>query len=315
MFGGGVKFNPAKDIPDLTGKVVVVTGGNSGLGLSTVKAYAAHGPRIFLTSRSIERGQAAINEVKTTHPKADVELVQLDLANFDSVTAAAQKINADTDRLDILILNGGISSVEVGLKEGYENAFATNHMGHALFTQLLMPTLLKTTKLPGADVRCVAVSSEGQRLFAPKEGIVYDKLKTPMESYSGMALYGQSKLANALFALQLSREYKDITSASVHPGFVATSIWHGEKTMNKYVMSFMRGVVSIFAATSDEGAHNQLWASVSPDVISGRYYEPVAKLDKDGKWSKDPVAAERLWKWTNEELATKRGTSWPAAAA
>lgn len=191
-------------------------------------------------------------------------------------------------------------------------------MGHALLTQLLMPTLLRTAKEPGADVRVVAVSSVGAKRTAPKDGILYDQLKTPMESFGGMALYGQSKLANICFAKSLARAYPQLTCSSLHPGNVATPIYAGEKASFGTVIDFMYKtvflpVINMVGDTPETGAFTQLWCSVSKDVKSGAYYEPVGKPDKESALAKDEAFADKLWDWTSKELQEHGAPGWAKA--
>jgi NAD(P)-dependent dehydrogenase (short-subunit alcohol dehydrogenase family) len=152
------KFNPLHDIPNLAGKVCLVTGGSSGLGEATIKALAQHKPdKVYLAARSIQKANAALLRIKESSPaarSANIEILDMDLASYDSIKNAAARINKEVPRLDIVHLNAGVAMVPAALtKDGYEVQFGTNYMGHALLTQLLMPKLLQTASLPGADVR------------------------------------------------------------------------------------------------------------------------------------------------------------------
>lgn len=190
-------------------------------------------------------------------------------------------------------------------------------MGHALLTQLLMPTLLRTAASPNADVRVVAVSSVGAKRFAPKAGILFDQVKTEMKDASGVALYGQSKLANILFIKSLAKRYPQLTASSAHPGTVVTPIYGGQKIsmgfagdlFYKYVVM---SVVNLTGVTPDEGAKTQLWCAVSGEVKSGKYYEPIAKPDLESKLAKDEAFADKLWDWTNKELKSHGAPGWPS---
>ncbi|KAK4495078.1 hypothetical protein PRZ48_013405 [Zasmidium cellare] len=202
-----VLFNPARDIPDLSGKVIVVTGGNAGLGVETVRALAQHNPGcIYLCARSLSKAETFISEIKASSPSANIKPVHFDLASLESAKAAANEIIKATPRLDLLYLNAGVSAVAPGLtKEGYEWQFGVNHLAHAMFVQLLMPLLQDTASTnPESDVRIITVASEAAKMMAPKEGIIFSQLKTEMASQSGMARYSQSKLANILFAKKLA---------------------------------------------------------------------------------------------------------------
>jgi hypothetical protein len=184
----GVAFDPARDIPSLAGKVIIVTGGAGDLGRQVAIEFARHKPaRIYVADlpRDGDPGGASVvsairDAVADEH--APISFLALDLSSFDSIKRAAAELCAAEERLDIAVLNAGIMRVASGTTaEGYEIAFGINYLGHALLTKLLMPTLLRTAAdVPGADVRIVTVSSEGHNL-APKGGIQFDKLKGPCE--------------------------------------------------------------------------------------------------------------------------------------
>lgn len=181
----GVAFDPARDMPSLAGKVILVTGGAGDLGKQAAIEFARHKPaRIYIADLPRDDGGASVisairDAVSDEH--APISYLGVDLSSFQSIKAAIAKFCAAEDRLDIAVLNAGIMRVQSGTTaEGYEIAFGINYLGHALLIKLLMPTLLRTAELPGADVRVVAVSSEGHNL-APKGGILFDKLKGPCE--------------------------------------------------------------------------------------------------------------------------------------
>jgi NAD(P)-dependent dehydrogenase (short-subunit alcohol dehydrogenase family) len=225
----------------------------------------------------------------------------LDLASFDSVKHAARTVLADSNRLDVLMENAGIMAAPPALtKEGYELQFGTNHVGHALLARLLMPLLLKTAATPGADVRVVVLSSMGVTL-APAGGIQFDKLKTKCEEMSSWVRYGQSKVANALFARQLAKEHRELTVAAVHPGGVNTNLGHFMKEQSA-LLNRLYSLASLVLATVETGARNQLWASVANDVVSGEYYVPIGVRNKGPATIRDDVLAKKLWNWTEEEL-------------
>jgi len=206
-----VSFNPDKDIPDLRGKVILVTGGNIGLGRESIYQLAKHNPsKIFLGARTKAKADATIAEIKKELPSANITFLDLDLASFASIKQAADTFEASSKRLDMLMNNAGIMACPAALtKEGYETQFGTNHVGHALLTKLLLPTLQRTAKEPGSDVRIINLSSSAHN-WAPKGGLVFDAMKTDMQSYSTWARYGQSKVANILFNKELAKRYPSI---------------------------------------------------------------------------------------------------------
>lgn len=301
----GVSFHPGKDIRSLEGKVILVTGGNSGLGKQSVLEFAKHSPaEIWLGSRSIKKAEEAIKDIRRQVPKAQpIRAFQLDLSSFQSIREAAATFHQQSGRLDLLILNAGIMIVPHSTtKDGYEIQFGTNHMGHAVLSKLLLPTLLKTVEQPGSDVRVVVLSSSAHG-YAPKsEGIDFDTLKNTGEKYSTTVLYGQSKLANILFAQGLAQRYPQLNVSAIHPGVVNTNL---TKTMKENSVG-MRIVASIFSTVVgvpvEKGVLNQLWAAAGSDVVSGDYYEPVGLAGRGTKWTKNVKLAEKLWTWTENEL-------------
>jgi len=204
-------------------------------------------------------------------------------------------------KLDVLFLNAGIMATPAGLTEqGYEIQFGTNHVGHALLTKLLLPTLLETAKTPDADVRVVSLSSAGHAL-APSKGIIFDELKTDMASSLTLTRYGQSKLANVLFTKELARHNPQFTAVSLHPGVVNTELYRSMGTwfgIGK-VLDLVRKTV--YTSVQD-GAKNQLWAATAKDVKTGEYYTPVGVLGNGSRNAEDEELAEKLWTWTEEEI-------------
>lgn len=204
--------------------------GNSGLGQESVLQLAKHNPsQIFLAARSPDKGQAAIHNIKEVVPKANITFLQLDLTSFASIAEAAKVVNSSVSRLDILMNNAGIMMTPPGTtKDGYEIQFGTNHMGHALLTNLLLPKLLSTAEEVNADVRIITLSSAGH-LWAPKGGLQLETVQSEQRNLSTRQRYGQSKLANILYSIELSRRYPAIRCVSVHPGSVKTGLSRGLK--------------------------------------------------------------------------------------
>jgi len=307
MFGlfGGKSFEPDTDIPDLSGKVIIVTGGNTGLGKESVLQLAKHNPsQIYLAARTESKARSAIDEIKTQVPDAKVEFLSLDLTDFASVKAAADTFTQKEQRLDILLNNAGIMAVPYSTtKQGYEIQFGTNHMGHALLTKLLLPTLLKTAEEPKSDVRIVNLSSEGHNL-APRDcGIIYDQQAA--ENYGPWPRYGCAKLANILHARGLASHYPSITSVSLHPGVIKTELYATTQRDNMIIRYGLATVGGLFMKTVPEGTKNQLWACTAPkeEVREGYYYKPVGSNGAGSGWAKDTKNVDELWEWTEKELA------------
>ncbi|AEO68959.1 1a08903d-7cff-4785-9fdd-5c4cbe85d42c [Thermothielavioides terrestris] len=324
-----VSFDPKKDIPPLTDKVILVTGGNVGLGKQAVLEYARHGPGlIWLAARSVEKADAVIDEIKHQVPDANIKALELDLASFASVKKAAATVLSTSPRLDILMLNAGIMAATPGLTaDGYELQFGTNHMGHALLTKLLLPLLLQTaatttttsssknhannSSSPSpspSPARIVVLSSDGHR-FAAKPGIDFATLKTPAEGLGAFGRYFQSKLANALWARELAARHdatQTLVVAAVHPGMVRTQLIERAGGSPAVVRAAIRAAAALNLIPSVEhGVRNQLWASVAApgsDLVSGEYYEPVGVAGRASALARDGELARRLWEWTEKEL-------------
>ncbi|KIY48186.1 retinol dehydrogenase 12 [Fistulina hepatica ATCC 64428] len=312
MWGGYRKFDPLKDIPDLSGKVILVTGGeflltdgNVGLGKETILQLARHNPaHIYLAARTQSKAEQAIADIKKDVPDVRITYLPLDLTSFASIKKAADLFLAQSSRLDLLINNAGIMATPPGkTAEGYEIQFGTNHMGHALLTKLLLPTLLETAKQPGTDVRVISVSSRAHN-FALYP-ITYDQ--DELNSRFAMSRYAISKLANIQYARELAAHYPHITSVSVHPGSISTDLYNSMENRG-----FLYGVVIPFMkswiwASVQDGAKTQLWAAtVSKDKLqNGAYYEPIGVKTLGSEFARDVTGSKRLWEWTQEELIAK----------
>lgn len=301
-----MSFNPDRDIPDLSGKVILVTGGNSGLGKESILQFAKHNPRqIIMGARSQSKAQAAIAEIQEVVPRANITFVEINLSSFASVKKATDQVLQECDRLDILLNNAGLLGVDPGLtQDGYEMQFGSNHMGPALLTKLLMPLLDKTSKLPNSDVRVVQLSSSLFQL-APKGGILFPELKTPMASFSGRTLYGQSKLANLYFMKSLAKRYPAIKCVSLHPGVVKTGITNETQNSYRYLSWIIALFIKLFFNSVEVGVLGQLWASTgkASEIKSGAYYEPLKKERRGNEVVDNSELAEKLWVWTEREFS------------
>jgi NAD(P)-dependent dehydrogenase (short-subunit alcohol dehydrogenase family) len=304
LFGKGHSFDPRKDIPSLAGCVILVTGGNNGLGKETIKQLAMHKPtKIYMGARNAAKAEEAILDIKREVPSADITFLEMDLASFASIKRAAESFLSTNDRLDILINNAGVFATPPGLTEdGYEVQFGTNYMGSALLTRLLLPILTKTAATPGADVRIVNISSEIYR-NAPKAGLLLNQVKTPLTEISTIARYGHSKLANIYFAKSSAQRFPNIKSVALHPGLVRTNIGGG-MSANRILSVIFQLFTSVASVDVDTGALNQLWASTadSAKVKSGAYYIPFFKEVQRAGIESDMGKAEELWRWTEQEF-------------
>ncbi|KAK4150236.1 retinol dehydrogenase [Chaetomidium leptoderma] len=301
----GVAFDPARDIPSLAGKVILVTGGAGDLGKQVAIEFARHKPaRIYIADLPRDDdGASVINAIRdaVSDEHAPISYLGVDLSSFESIKTAVAKFCAAEDRLDIAVLNAGIMRVQSGTTaEGYEIAFGINYLAHALLTKLLMPTLLRTAELPGADVRVVAVSSEGHNL-APKGGIQFDKLKGPCEDIKYYQRYGQSKVAIIGLARELAQRHPQIKVVAVHPGRIMTGMARGLQKESRLFRA-AAPISPVFCVSPAIGVRNHLWAATGADVESGKYYEPVGVPDKETAVAKDRSLSSRLWEWTEKEL-------------
>ncbi|TVY59892.1 putative oxidoreductase [Fusarium oxysporum f. sp. cubense] len=304
--GPGDSFNPDRDIPSLEGKVILITGGNAGIGKQSALALSKHQPsEIWIAARNAKKAETAIAEIKQQSPGVDVRFLELDLSSFASVKSAAQTFLKSVSRLDILMLNAGIMACPPGqTSEGYEVQFGTNHMGHALLTKSLLPLLTHTaSSSPGSDVRVVSVSSIAHK-FGPSGGIQFDTLKSTASGMSTTDRYGQSKLANILFIRELALRHTELTPVSIHPGTVKTDLQNSNG--GSWMLSaFQKFVVPLVGVSVEEGAKSQLWAATAKGVKAGEYYVPVGVSGNGSQLSKDKVLAKKLWDWTEKELESQ----------
>lgn len=304
-----VAFSPDTDIPDLAGKVIIVTGGSSGLGKESALQLAKHNPSaIYITARTEARALAAMAEIHEAVPasKGKIKFLELDLGSLASVKKAANEFLSVSSRLDILMNNAGLMAAPAGVTtDGFEVQFGSNYMGPSLFTKLLLPLLLETAETHQADVRVVNLSSE---LFkqAPAGGLRLDGCMTPMEDISSLARYGQSKLANYYHTLSLAKKHPGLKFVAIHPGVVNTGLFDDFAARRPWLGGMIKVLGSMFLTDVHRGACGQLWASTADSnaVRSGGFYNSSLKEYKD-KILKDEAAARDLWDWTETEFARR----------
>ncbi len=257
------------DIPDLSGTVAVVTGGNAGLGLSTVHQLMAHGAHVVASSRNVERGQQAVEGLGPQRGSAEV--LQLDLADLSSVRAFAHQVGERHTRLDLLINNAGIMMVPAATtSEGFELQIGTNHFGHFALTGQLMPLIRAT-----AGARVVSVSSLAHTSGRIDEGNV-DTVHELSSTYSKTKAYGNSKLANLLFAYELQRRFSghrlDAMSVAAHPGVSSTGL--AEHLIPPRLRRVIRPVFELVTQPPDAGALPTLRAATDPNAWGGQFFGP-----------------------------------------
>jgi NAD(P)-dependent dehydrogenase (short-subunit alcohol dehydrogenase family) len=272
----------------LYGKTSIITGSNSGIGLETANTFAEQGARVIMAVRNIEKGYAARDLIKKDHPHAEVEVMELDLADLDSIRFFAERFQDKFPSLDLLINNAGVMTPPYAkTKDGFELQFGSNHLGHFALTGHLLPLLSATP-----DSRVVTVSS----LAHKGADIFFDNLDGT-NGYKAMKFYGQSKLANLMFAQELDERLKQhgqsTMSIACHPGISATNLF---KFGGKDAPNFMKGILYKFLQPADMGALPTIFAAMSPSLKGGEYIGPDGKGQRKGYPAIDtphPVASNK----------------------
>ncbi|KAI4520707.1 NAD(P)-binding protein [Schizophyllum commune Loenen D] len=317
LFPPKSKFS-VNDIPDLSGKVMLVTGGNSGIGKETVKALLQHNAKVYIGARSPERAADAIKDLLKETGK-EAYFLRIDLGDLKSVKAAAEEYQSKETQLHALFNNAGVatlsqdtvtadgacnaflgspsSSYQVA---GYDCQFGTNVLGHFYLTKLLLPTLLSTAQAsPSGDVRVVNTSSSGHSMV---DTIDFNTLKDggARRKLSPTALYGQSKLGNIVFANELARRYGDqgIVSTSLNPGNLSSNLF---REVNPIVVKLMQWTVMYPVPF---GALTQLYAAtMGGKELNGKYLIPWARIGKPSRAAEDLALGKKLWEWCDEQVA------------
>lgn len=288
--------------------------GNAGIGAETVFQLAKHRPaRIYLAARTASKAHQAIASIQKQLPSpVDIRHIPLDLSSFKSIHTAADKFQADSNRLDILILNAGtMGNPAVKTEDGFEIQFGTNHVGHFLLTKLLLPSLKKTivdlqAKGMTPDVRVVTLASVAH-VTSPDtlEGMT----STPsLLAGSTWVRYGASKAANILFASELARRHPELLSVAVHPGAVDSDLYSHAKSTSAVLKRALGLTASCFFRNVSSGALNSLWAATTAreNLVNGAYYTPVGYRSNGTAFVQDADVARRLWDWTEAQIAERR---------
>jgi len=278
----------AENIPDQTGRTIVVTGANSGLGESTARELAAHGASVIMACRTTSKGDAAAARMS-----GDLTVVRLDLADLASVRSFA----SDCGPIAVLVNNAGVMAVPAQrTADGFEMQIGTNFLGHFALTGLLLPKITD---------RVVTLSSGAHKIGK----INIDDLNWRKRRYSRWGAYGQSKLADLMFAYELQRRLtatgSPVISVAAHPGYAATELQSKTQSVQDFVMAFGNRLV---AQSADRGALPTLFAATSADVVAGAYYGPdglgelrgYPKRVTSSGASRDEAVATRLWKCAEE---------------
>ena len=303
----------AADIPDQSGRVAVVTGANSGIGLIAARELAVAGAAVKLACRDTAKGESAASEIRESSPGAEVEVLALDLSDLSSVRGFASGLGVE--RLDLLVNNAGVMATpRRETADGFELQLGTNHLGHFALTGLL---LAKLKASPNA--RVVTVSSSAHRTGR----INFDNLQGKRR-YMRWSAYGQSKLANLLFAFELNRRAEAaglaLRSMAAHPGYAATNLQSAgpgigggiTAVLNKTVMAVSNRVI---AQSAEMGGLPTLYAATFPDLPGGSYIGPDGPLEQRGHpkpvgssgAARDPETARRLWEVSQELTGVEFG--------
>ena len=280
-----------EDIPDQTGRTVIVTGANTGIGFETARMLTLKGAKVILACRNTTKGQEALDRLLAEAPHGVVFLEQLDLSDLENVAAFAARFRETNAKLDLLILNAGVMvPPESKTAQGFELQFGVNHLGHFALTGRLID-LAQATE----GARVVVVSST-----AARRGVMdFDDLHFEKRGYQAWPAYGQSKLANQLFTLELQRRLEAAGSnmlvTAAHPGWTATDL--------QRTSPLARAGNKLFAMKPPQGALPTLRAAVDPAATGGDYYGPDGFLQMRGypkkigmvKRAYDESDAARLW--------------------
>ncbi len=303
----------ASDIPDQSGRVAVVTGANSGLGLITARELARAGAKVVIACRDTTKGDQAAAEIRTEIPGADLDVRALDLADLESVRGFAARLGGERDQVDLLINNAGVMAPPRRTTvDGFESQLGTNHLGHFALTGLLLTSLLAAPA-----PRVVTLSSGAHRIGKMN----FDDLQGE-RSYNNWRAYGQSKLANLLFCFELDRRARaagtKLMSLAAHPGYAATNLQFAGPAAF-YEKAIMTVTNRVLAQSAEMGALPTLYAATVPDLPGGAFIGPDGFMEQRGHphivtatgRAYDEADWRRLWE-ISEELT---GVSYRFGAA
>jgi NAD(P)-dependent dehydrogenase (short-subunit alcohol dehydrogenase family) len=288
------------DIPDLTGKRVVVTGVTGGLGLATAKELARHGAGLVVTARDPHKADDAVSQIRADTPGTDVDVVSLDLASLDDAKRAGSEVATAYDRVDVLINNAGIMiPPRTETADGFELQIGTNHLGHFAWTASLWPLL------EASDARIVTVSSNAHTMVKGIDLRSLTREGSPRR-YRRWTSYAESKLANLVFAVELDRRVKaaglGVVSVAAHPGYASTNLTKTGPTVGGMSLPgiAVHQVTKVLAQSATAGAWPQLMAATDPTLTGGEYLGPQGL----GGWRGRPVLVGMSGTARDASLAT-----------
>lgn len=274
---------------DMTGRVCVVTGANAGIGRVTAAELARAGAHVILACRSRSKTEPVVEAIQVETGSDTVEMIELDLASLASVRSSAEALLARDLPLHVLVNNAGLAGQRGSTSDGFELAFGVNHLGHYLFTRLLLERLAASR-----PARIVNVSSRAHRR---SNAIDFEALRRPTASFTGVPEYQVSKLANALFSSELARRLggdAGVSTYALHPGVVASEIW-------RRVPWPFRSLAHLFMVSNEEGAKTSLFCATSPEIATdtGLYYDECAPR-KASELVSDRELGRTLWEKSAE---------------
>ncbi|HEY2516844.1 MAG TPA: SDR family oxidoreductase [Polyangiaceae bacterium] len=283
---------------DLSGKTILITGANQGIGKASALALGKMGAKLVLVCRSADKGREAVADLERGGVKG-IELIVADMGKQADVRRAAAEFKAKHDRLDVLLNNAGVlCTSRRETVDGLEETFAINHMGYFLFTNLLLDVLKKS-----APARIVNVASHAHK--GAKVAWDDPQLK---QGWSAIKAYGQSKLCNILFTRELSRrlEGTGVTANSLHPGVIGSGFGHTDGGFFAVLVS----IAKPFMLTPEKGARTQVWLASSPEVqgITGKYFDKC-KESTPSPEALDADAPARLWALSEKLAETAKQTA------
>ena len=295
------------DLPDQSGRTVVVTGANSGLGYAATEAFVRRGADVVMACRSVDRAREAAEEMHVPEGAGSLTVMELDLASLNSVEAFAETYEREFEQLHVLCNNAGVMAIPRSeTEDGFEMQFGVNHLGHFALTGHLLDELQQTE----GETRVVTHSSG----MHERGRIDFDDLQHE-RSYDKWEAYAQSKLANALFGFELDRRLQaagaSVVSAVCHPGYADTNLQRRGPEMagSRLRLLGMKVANAVFGQSAEQGALPLLYAATSPDIEGGEYVGPGGllgmrgspELQEPAEQARDEASAQRLWD-VSEEL-------------
>ncbi|KAI0498282.1 hypothetical protein KFK09_021523 [Dendrobium nobile] len=285
---------------DASNLTVIITGGASGIGAETARVFALRRAHVIIAARNVEAANDTKKIIIESNPAARVDIMKLDLSSLKSVRAFADNFLATGLPLNILINNAGVMFCPFQLSvDGFEMQFATNHLGHFYLTNLLLENIKRTAKATGIEGRIVNLSSIAH-LHTYEGGILFDQIDNKA-GYNDRKAYGQSKLANILHALELSRRLKEeganVTVNSVHPGVIMTNLMRHSFPMMKVIQVF----TYLLWKNVQQGAATTCYVSLHPSIIgvTGKYFDDCNEV-KPSILASDEELARRLWDFSEK---------------